>query len=299
MSMSPAEWASLRAEFKPGEPRQLFPLVRRITAGNAGPMTGPGTNCYLIGKREVAIIDPGPDNAQHIQSIINGSPGPIRWILVTHTHPDHAPGCHRLSELTGAPVYAHPAIPKGPARVPGFRADQPLNDGDTIETDEFTLRALHTPGHASNHLCFLLDQEALLIAGDQVMDGSTVVIAPPDGDMRAYLASLERLMGENIQHIAPGHGRILDDAQSVLQRIIDHRLVRQDKILIALAETPGEMTIPEIVTRAYTDVPRFLHPVAELSVHAHLLKLMDEKRVAATSNATATRESRWQLIAPR
>lgn len=267
----------VRAEFDPRQVRELTPLVRRITANNPGMMTGPGTNCYLVGRKEVAVIDTGKDDPAHIERIAEAGQGRIRWILITHTHPDHHPGSKRLSELTGAPVLAHP----GRLKTGGdesFQADGTLNDGDRIEGADVTLRCLHTPGHASNHLCFLLEQERMLFAGDQVMDGSTVVIAPPDGDMQAYLDALRRLMTEPVDIIAPAHGRLLPNARQVLQSIIDHRLAREDKVLKALSE--GAKTLPDIVAHAYQDVPKFLHKVAEFSVHAHLLKLQSEGRAA-------------------
>ena len=268
-----------RAQFDPREVRELTPLVRRITANNPGMMTGPGTNCYLVGREELAVIDTGKDDPAHIERIADAGQGRIRWILITHTHPDHYPGSRRLSRLTGAPVLAHPGRLKTGADA-GFQADGELNDGDRIEGADFTLHCLHTPGHASNHLCFLLEQERLLFAGDQVMDGSTVVIAPPDGDMQAYLDALKRLMTQPIDAIAPAHGRILPHAREVLQEIIDHRLAREEKVLKALAQ--GARTLPDIVTHAYQDVPKFLHKIAEFSVHAHLLKLQHEGRAAET-----------------
>src|SRR3954470_10149517 len=173
-------------DLTPGVPSALSPLVRRIVAPNPGPFTGPGTNTYLVGIDEVAVIDPGPDDEAHLDAIAGAGSGRIRWILCTHTHPDHSPGAAGLKERTGAEILSF-------ADRDGLVCDRHLADGDTVEGTEFTLRAVHTPGHASNHLCFLLERERLLFTGDHVMDGSTVVISPPDGDMGEYLASLQRL----------------------------------------------------------------------------------------------------------
>jgi len=274
MSKKLPQWMASRADFDPQRVTELSSRVRRIVGGNPGPMTGPGTNTYLVGREEVVVIDPGVDQPAHIERVAAAGDGRIRWILVTHTHPDHCPGSRRLADLTGAPVFAHPAPLKG-MRDLGFRADHPLQEGEIIAGADFRLRCLHTPGHASNHLCYLLEEEGMLFAGDQVMDGATVVIAPPDGDMAIYIQSLQRLLEEPIKHIAPGHGQLLSDPQQVLREIIDHRLDREAHILADLRDH-GPITIKQIVSRVYQDVPAFLHPIAEFSVHAHLLKLRDE-----------------------
>ncbi len=274
MSQLPFMTEAVRREFPPGKVRELTPLVRRITGTNAGMMTGPGTNTYLVGTQRIAVIDPGIDDAAHLEAVAAAGDGRIEWIIVTHKHPDHAPGSRRLQALTGAPVLAHPTPLEG-VHDRDFAADEWLHDGDTVATDEFTLRVMHTPGHAADHLCLLLEEERILLAGDQVMDGATVVIAPPDGDMRAYLQSLERLRRLDLDALAPGHGRLLKDPRSVLDEIIDHRQEREHMVLNAVIEQRLS-DVPAMVAHIYTDVPEALHPVARGTVLAHLYKLQAE-----------------------
>ena len=263
---------------------RLSPLVRRVTAPNPGMMTGPGTNTYLVGRERMAVIDTGIADPAHIQRVAQAGDGRIGWILVTHTHPDHSRGASELQALTGAPIYAHPTPLRG-IRDEDFRADVYLDEGDVIEAGEFRLRVLHTPGHAANHLCFLLEPEGLLFAGDQVMERVTVVINPPDGDMSAYLESLERLQGEPIRCIAPGHGGMIEQPRAELERIINHRLHREQQILDLLA-VKRTSSIDDLVERIYAEVPQPLHAMAARSVLAHLLKLRSESRVANSDNGS-------------
>jgi glyoxylase-like metal-dependent hydrolase (beta-lactamase superfamily II) len=251
----------------------LSPLVRRIVAPNPGKMTGPGTNTYLVGIDEIVVVDPGPDDAGHLDAIAGCGGDRIRWIVCTHTHPDHSPGVAGLQARTGAEVRAFDSRD-------GLTIDVPMADGDVIEATEFVLRAVHTPGHASNHLCFLLEQERLLFSGDHVMDGSTVVISPPDGDMAVYLASLERVRGlrPRLRAIAPGHGRLIEDPIARIDGYLSHRIEREAQVL-AKVRADGPITIPEIVADLYADVREELHEVAAKSVWAHLRKLHDEKLV--------------------
>ena len=269
-----SDTAPERPPMVPGVASAISPLVRRILAANPGPMTGPGTNTYLVGIDEIAVIDPGPADDGHLDAIAGCGGDRIRWILVTHTHEDHSPGVAGLKERTGAEVLAF-----GPGD--GLEVDGRLADGDVIEATEFRLTSLHTPGHASNHLCFLLEEERLLFSGDHIMQGSTVVIAPPDGDMAQYLASLERLRTLRLKGIAPGHGHLIDDPVATIDRYLAHRRAREEAIAAALAEA-GTATIDEIVASVYTDVPVELHPVARHSVHAHLLKLAAEGRASGS-----------------
>jgi glyoxylase-like metal-dependent hydrolase (beta-lactamase superfamily II) len=199
--------------------------------------------------------------------------GRIRWILATHTHPDHSPGVAGLRERTPE------AIVLGYESRDGLDVDAEIGEGFVVEATEFRLRAVHTPGHASNHLCFLLERERLLFSGDHIMEGSTVVISPPDGDMAAYLDSLERLRGLRLKAIAPGHGHLIDDPAAKIDEYVTHRLAREQAIAAALADA-GSATIDELVARVYTDVAEHLHPIARFSVHAHLLKLAAEGRAA-------------------
>lgn len=251
-----------------GVARALSPLVRRILAPNPGIMTGPGTNTYLVGIDEIAVIDPGPDDAEHLDAIAGCGGDRIRWILATHTHGDHSPGVAGLKERTGAEVRAFESRD-------GLEVDVLMGEGDQIEATEFRLTALHTPGHASNHLCYKLEEEHLLFTGDHVMSGSTVVINPPDGDMATYLESLRRVRALRLKKIAPGHGHLIEDPYDVLDHYLAHRAERETAILGAL-RSEGTTTIDDLVESIYVDVVDELHPVARQTVHAHLRKLADE-----------------------
>ena len=182
----------MNAALVPGQAVELAPGVHRVLAPNPGPMTGPGTNTYLLGKDRVAVVDPGPANDAHVEAILAAAPGEIAWILVTHTHIDHSPAAMALASRTGAQLLGRPA-PAGASQDAGFKPDRVLNDDEALTLGECPLRAIHTPGHASNHLCYLLEDHDWLLTGDHIMNGSTVVINPPDGNMRDYLESLDRL----------------------------------------------------------------------------------------------------------
>lgn len=253
----------------------LSPMVRRIVCANPSVMTGPGTNTYLIGIDEIAVIDPGPDEPAHLDAIAGCGGDRIRWILLTHTHEDHSPGAAGLRKRTGAEVLSYAD------KLPGkLRADHTLRDGDSIEATEYRLQVLHTPGHASDHLCFLLMEERTLFTGDHIMEGSTVVIAPPDGDMTAYLASLERLkrIRPRLRAIAPGHGQLIENPYEVIDGYIAHRLDREQQVAEAI-QTAGTATVHQLVEAIYADVPTELHPIAAYSVWAHLRKLAEDGRV--------------------
>ena len=267
----------------PGVAQALSPLVRRILAPNPSPMTGPGTNTYLVGIDEVAVIDPGPDDAEHLDAVVGCGGDRIRWILCTHTHGDHWPGASALKERTGAEILAFDSRD-------GLEIDEALVDGDQIEATEFRLTAVHPPGHASNHLCFLLQEERTLFSGDHVMEGSTVVIAPPDGDMAEYLRSLERLRGMRLRAIAPGHGYVIEDPAAKLDEYIAHRLDRERQVLDAVAGGAG--TIDRVVEAVYVGLAEELVPWAGQTVHAHLLKLAADGQV--TSSAPADPASEWR-----
>lgn len=263
------------SDLSPGTPVALSPMVRRIVAPNSSVMTGPGTNTYLVGIDEVAVIDPGPDSAEHLKAIRACGGDRIRWIVLTHTHPDHGPGAKKLKKMTGAEVLAH-----GSMEGDGVELDGTLADRDVIEATEFRMQAVHTPGHASNHLCFHLPNERLLFTGDHIMQGSTVVINPPDGDMAKYIASLEKVRKLRLKRLAPGHGHVVDEPKVLIDYYISHRLQRENQIVETLRSAAKGMKIPDIVEMVYdeTIIPA-LHPVAARSVYAHLIKLREEGRV--------------------
>ncbi len=247
-----------------GRVDRLAPTVRRILAPNPSVMTGPGTNTYLVGRPgdAVAVIDPGPDDPTHLDAIAAAGEGAIRWIAVTHTHPDHWPGAAALAARTGATVLAFDARA-------GLEIDGRLADGDRLDIPGAPLTVLHTPGHASDHLCLLLEDEQVLFTGDHVMHGSTVVIFPPDGDVGDYLRQLQRVIELAPAQLAPGHGQLFDDPRAAIQRIIDHRLAREAKIAEALRAAttaagvdPAGVTVDDLLHAVYDDVePRRL-PIA-------------------------------------
>ena len=258
------------------QPVALSPLVRRVLCGNPGMMTGPGTNTYLVGDHDLVVIDPGPDDPTHIEALAEVGAGRIRTIACTHTHPDHSPGAARLASLIGAEVVGH-------SDRDGLVCDRHLVDGDNFGPDGL-LTAVHTPGHASNHLCFWLASERTLFAGDHVMNGSTVVITPTDGDMSAYLESIRRLAAWSpaIEAIAPAHGHLIEDPGAVLADYLSHRLEREAQVAAALdAAGPAGSGTAGLVATIYADVPEVLHPVARFSVWAHLRKLADDGRARA------------------
>ena len=259
----------------------LSPLIRRVVANNPGLMTGPGTNTYLVGIDEVAVIDPGPDDVKHVDAIVGASMADrVRWILLTHTHPDHWPAAARIREKTGARIAGFGKFPK--ADEVTIELDRVLNDGDTIDGTEFRLEAMHTPGHAPNHLCFLLEDERVLFTGDHVLNGTTTVVNPKrGGDMVQYLASLDRLRKiKRLSRIGPGHGDVIDNPYEVLDEYVAHRKMRERQILKLLKGGPARIT--DIVGKLYTDTPEGLLEMAGNQVHAHLLKLKADGKVAGT-----------------
>lgn len=261
--------------------------LMRLVAPNPGMMTGPGTNSYLLGRGEFMVIDPGPAIDAHVDALCAAADGRIRYVLVTHTHADHSPAARRLAERCNAKLLGRPA-PPGRYQDATFRPDRVLEDGDTVRAGGTELRVLHTPGHASNHLCFLRVADGLLFTGDHIINGSTVVIDPPDGDMVQYLESLARLRGEGVAVIAPGHGELLHEPLEVIDWTIRHRLQREAKIATALAELPGATSM-ELTAVVYADVDSVLHPVAERSLLAHLLKLQSDGRAACENQ-------RWRML---
>lgn len=261
----------------PGEVVQLSRLVRRVTAPNPGMMTGPGTNTYIVGTTALALIDPGPESAAHLDVLLSVVGDRLRWILCTHTHVDHSPGARALKDATGAELIGMRA-PSDGRQDTGFTPDRVFKHGDLLKGGGFTLQAVHTPGHASNHLCYLLKRGKWLFTGDHIMQGSTVVISPPDGDMVAYLKSLAMLLELDLSRIAPGHGHTIEKPHDEARRLIAHRLKREQKVIDAFTGL-NPATLDELVAIVYADTPQPLHQVARRSLHAHLLKLERERRV--------------------
>ncbi|MDA8312348.1 MAG: MBL fold metallo-hydrolase [Actinomycetota bacterium] len=259
----------------PGRVVALAPGLRRLTAPNPGVMTGPGTNTYLVGAGDVAVVDPGPDDPVHLGRLLEAAATAgdrIRWVVVTHAHADHAPGATRLAALAGAAVV-------GFAARPGFVPDVEARDGFVLDAGSFRMQALYTPGHSSDHLCWLLEEPRILLSGDHIMDRVTVVVAPPDGDMARYLDSLRRVLGLDPlpEAIAPGHGRLLGEPHKVVETVIAHRLAREARVIRALDDA-GSATLDELVPSVYEDVDASRFPIARLSLWAHLRKLADEGR---------------------
>ncbi len=287
LRLDPERRGKAWCELVPGRPVRLSERLIRVTANNGSMMTGPGTNTYLIAtpsaeaENEWAVIDPGPPDPAHVDAIVAAAPGPIRRIFVTHTHRDHSPATVMLREITGATVYGRIAdFPEW--QDDSFAPDVALAGGERFvfgsRETRTSLSVIHTPGHASNHLCYLVDEEKTLLTGDHVMQSSTVVINPPDGDMAAYLQSLRSLIAElDIEWIAPGHGFLMDKPLVAMQAIVEHRLKREAKVFDAVAEL-GPASSESLLKRVYADVPERLHAMALRSLSAHLLKLEHDGR---------------------
>lgn len=237
--------------------------IRRLTARNAGPLTFRGTNCYLLGDHEVTVIDPGPDDQAHVADLIAAAGARIRRIVVTHDHADHAGATRRLSELTGAEIVGPTPDPSRPL----YQPDRILADGETVATEAGALRAIATPGHTANHVCYELAGSALLFSGDHVMGWSTSVVVPPDGRMADYMASLDRLAALGDRTYLPGHGGPVADGLARVTELKRHRQAREAAILRALAS--DDRTIEEIVSAVYIGLDPALSGAAALSVMAH------------------------------
>ena len=262
--------------FEHGVPFRLNSRVRRLVAPNAGVMTGPGTNTYLLGDDEVAVLDPGPALPEHIDAILDTAGDRIRWIVCTHTHPDHSPAWKAVAEATGAQVIGA-SPPDDMFQDTTFTPTLELQHDYVLSTKEFTLRAVHTPGHVGNHYCFFLEEEGMMFAGDHIMNGSTVVIIPPSGNMKAYIESLQRLLDYPLQFIAPGHGDVMPEPKATVDWLVNHRLMREQKVIDGLRKT-GRVPLDELVKVVYDDVDTSLHKMAQLSLSAHLIKLREENR---------------------
>lgn len=268
----------------PGELSRISDHVHRVVAPNPGAMTGPGTNSYIVGTQQLAIIDPGPAETAHIDALLAACAqlGELRWVIATHTHHDHSPGAALLAERTGAEVLG-PAPLGDDFQDNSFQPRQALHHNQVFSADGVHIRALHTPGHVGNHYCYLVEEDQLLITGDHIMNGSTVVIIPPSGDMKDYLASLELLKAYPVKQLAPGHGDVMDNPYTVIQGIIDHRLQREAKVIEAMQRL-RQASLDELTPVVYDDVDTSLHPIAQLSLLAHLLKLEKEHQVSQQGN---------------
>ena len=262
-----------------GSVEQLSPLVRRILAPNPSPFTFSGTQSYLVGSGSVAVIDPGPDLPEHLEALLGALDGEqVTAIVCTHTHRDHSPASRALQAETEAPIIGCAPLTmedEGPradaAFDPDYAPDRVLLDGERIEGEGWTLEAVHTPGHTSNHLCLALPEEQALFTGDHVMGWSTTVVSPPDGDMTAYMASLERLLAREDAIYYPAHGPAIERPQRLVRGLIGHRKQREGQILRHLKR--GEGAIPLMVEQMYKGIDPRLHPAAGRSVLAHLLDL--------------------------
>ena len=279
-----------------GAAEALSPLVRRVLARNPSPFTFTGTGTYIVGHGTVAIIDPGPADPEHLDAVAAAVAGEtVSHFLITHTHMDHSPGAGPLRARLGgtiagcAPLVLRDDGPRADAGFdPGYAPDHVMADGEAVAGPGWTLRAVHTPGHTSNHLCFALEEEGALFSGDHVMGWSTTVVAPPDGDMADYMASLAKLMGRSDVRYYPTHGAPVNEPQRLVKGMIAHRRQRETQILAQLAQ--GPRAIPAMVEQMYAAIDRRLWPAAGRSVLAHLIDLEARGRVRRAGDD-------WQVAA--
>ena len=276
-------------EFDYGSVSQIAPGIRRVIANNPGPFTFHGTGTYILGTGNVAVIDPGPDDEEHIGAILAALDGEtISHILVTHTHMDHSPGCRPLQALTGAPTYAYG--PHGAGKLEqgvqveeggdmDFAPDHLVKHGDIIQGGDWTVECVYTPGHTSNHMCFALQEQKALFTGDHVMGWSTSIISPPDGDMAAYMQSLELLLERDDAVYWPTHGPSIIDPKTHVRAYIAHRIEREEQILKCIDE--GTHSIRDMVPLMYRDTPEFMYPAAARSVLSAMENLLRKNQVVA------------------
>jgi glyoxylase-like metal-dependent hydrolase (beta-lactamase superfamily II) len=279
-------------DFAYGRRDQVSPLIQRVICENPGPFTFTGTGTYIVGRAEdgasVAVIDPGPQDNAHLEALLKAVEGrTISHILITHTHRDHSPLARPLADRVGAPILAmappaqetHASGPLDEEEDQAFAPDRILTGGERIDGDGWTLTALATPGHASNHMAFVLEEENALFCGDHVMGWSTTVVAPPDGNMTDYMQSLDTVIAAGFSTLWPTHGAPVTEPAPFLDAYRAHRLDREAQILARLAA--GDRTIAQMVPVLYAAVDNRLWPAASLSVLAHLGKLVDEGRVVS------------------
>lgn len=284
-------------DFAWGRRDQVSPLIQRVIAENPGPFTFTGTGTYIVGRdapgAEVAVIDPGPPDDRHLQALLAAVAGrTVSHVLVTHTHRDHSPLARPFAQATGAIILAarppatviHASGPSEEGDDETFAPDIELTGGEVIEGDGWTIEAMATPGHASNHMAFALREENALFCGDHVMGWSTTVVAPPDGDMTDYMASLDAVIARDFSTLWPTHGAPVTDVAPFLAAYRAHRLAREDQVLARLAA--GDRRIAEMIPVLYAAVDQRLWPAASLSALAHLIKLVRDGRVVADPGPT-------------
>jgi glyoxylase-like metal-dependent hydrolase (beta-lactamase superfamily II) len=274
----------------PGQPVEIGEGIWRLLALNPGMMSGPGTNTYLLADGDdLAVLDPGPADSRHVDNILRAAETlgrRLSRVLVTHTHRDHSPGAALLRPWLGDQVLG-PVQLDDPLQDDTWVPEQVLADGDRLDFGGLCLRVIATPGHVSNHLCYLEEHSGLLFSGDHLINGSTVVIAPPSGSMSAYLQSLRKLLAEPVKVIAPGHGDLIRDPVRTIEATIGHRLTREEKVFQALLARPSSLPT-ELVTEVYSDVPAFLHGIATFSLEAHLIKLVEDRRAQRSDEGRYT-----------
>lgn len=275
-------------EFEYEQAQQVSPLIRRLVANNPGPFTYKGTGVYIVGRGDIAIIDPGPDTPEHVDALMRAVEGErVTHIFVTHRHMDHSPAAQPLAQRTGAKVYAS-AVPSKPSLCDTLRLEagddhnfEPgtdIRDGERFSGPGWTIEAVATPGHTANHMAYALIEENALFPGDHVMGWSTTVIGPPDGDMTAYLHSLEKVRAREFATLWPTHGPpVTENPSAFVQAYLDHRLDREAQIIAQMKN--GKTLIKDMVAEIYADVDKRLHPAACHSVLAHMIRLVDLKRV--------------------
>ena len=280
-------------EFDYGRVAELAPGIRRVIANNPSPFTFHGTGTYILGTGKVAVIDPGPDDEAHIAAILEALDGEeVSHILVTHTHMDHSPGCRPLQAKTSAPTYAYG--PHGAGKMEqgvqveeggdmDFAPDHLVKHGDVIEGGDWTVECIYTPGHTSNHVCFALREQKALFTGDHVMGWSTSIISPPDGDMAAYMQSLELLLERDDAVYWPTHGPSILDPKTHVRAYIEHRLEREQQILDCIDK--GTHHIRDMVPLMYRDTPEFMYPAAARSVLAAMENLVRKGQISMDGNA--------------
>lgn len=284
------------ADMPTGALVQLSPRVGRVLAPNPSPFTYTGTQTYVVGATSVAVIDPGPDMPDHLQALTDAIAGrPVTAILCTHTHRDHSPAARPLADMTGAsitgcaPLTLNDDGPRADAAFdPGYQPDRIMEDGERLTGEGWTLEAVATPGHTSNHLCFALVEEKALFTGDHIMGWSTSVVSPPDGDMAAYMRSMQRLLDRDDTVYYPAHGEPVTNPQRLARGMMGHRKSREGQIMRFL-ERNGASQIPDMVAEMYKGVDPRLHPAAGRSVLAHLIDLKG-RGVAASLE-----DGRWQM----